>query len=120
MPLEKQGTEMNAVNEAERQRADIQRDLGRLEGKVDSLLTAMQNMLQSMVRADAERDNLARDMANVEQKATAAMNKMREEFQRNHSDLRSKLYWLGGVTTAGGVGLGAGASKILSVIFLGH
>jgi hypothetical protein len=108
---------MSIGGEAERQNNDIQRDLGRLEGKVDSLLTGMQNMIESMVRADADRDNLARDMAAVDQRATAAINKMREEFQKNHGDLKSKLYWLGGVTTAGGVGLGAGAEKIIGALF---
>ena len=111
---------MTAEEEQDRQRAGLQRDLGRLEGKVDSLLTAMQNMTQSMVRSDAERDNLARDMAIVEHKATEAMNNLRAEFEKTHSDLKSKLYWLGGVTTAGGMGIGAGGAKIIAAMFGFH
>lgn len=119
---------MNAFSgEKGREPANLQRDLGRLEGKVDSLLNNLQNMLESMVRADAERDNLARDMAVVEKKAADAMTQLRIEFQRHreelqkqHSDLKSKLYWLAGSATAGGMGMGVGAQKLLAVVFGVH
>ena len=111
---------MTAGEEEQRQRAELQRDLGRLEGKVDSLLTAMQNMTQSMIRSDAERDNMARDMGLAEQKATEAMNKLRQEFEKDHGDLKSKLYWLGGLTAAGGMGIGAGAQKIIGAMLGFH
>jgi seryl-tRNA synthetase len=111
---------MNAINDAQRQRADIQRDIGRLEGKVDSILTAIQNMTAGMVRADAERDNLARNMQVVEHKAMEAMKDLREDFQRNHSDLKSKLYWLGGAASAGGLGVGAVGARIVAGLFGMH
>ena len=83
--------------------------LGRVEGKVDSLLQAMQNMLTSMMRADADRDNLQRDMADMDRRHTEGINA-----------LKTKLYWLGGVMASGGVGIGAGASKLVEAIFLQH
>lgn len=95
--------------DSESRHNDLQRDLGRVEGKVDSLLTAMQNMLASMTRADADRDNLQRDLAELEKR-----------HSRELTNLKTKIYWLGGATTAGGFGIGAGASKILSAIFLQH
>lgn len=91
------------------QQHQLQRDLGRVEGKVDSLLQAMQNMLGSMMRADADRDNLQRDMADLDRRHTEAIN-----------SLKVKLYWLGGATAAGGIGIGAGASRIVTAIFMGH
>jgi chromosome segregation ATPase len=112
------------VDETERQRGELQRDLGRLEGKVDSILTNISNLTAAMLRSDAERDNLARDMADVERKATESINKMRVEFQTRHDefqitygDIRSKLYWLGGAAAAGGLGVGAGAKAAISAIF---
>lgn len=117
---------MTEANNRDRERepAGIQRDIGRLEGKVDSMLTGLQNMLESMIRADAERDNLARDMTLVERKATEAMDQLRREFQshreelqKQHSDLKSKLYWLAGSATAGGMGIGVGAQKIIAALF---
>jgi len=115
---------MTDSRDRDREPASIQRDLGRLEGKVDSLISGLQNMLESMIRADADRDNLARDMKAVETKASEAMDKLRGEFQehreellRQHSDLKSKFYWLAGSATAGGMGIGVGAQKIISVLF---
>lgn len=111
---------MVSREESERQHNDIQRDIGRLEGKVDSLLTAMQNMTNSMVRADADRDNLVRDVAIVEQRLTKEVAALRARCDEGLNQMKSKLYWLGGVTAAGGAGLGAGATKVLTAMFIPH
>jgi hypothetical protein len=118
---------MTAGDETDRQRGTIQRDLGRVEGKVDSILLSVANLNASLLRSDAERDNLARDMAEVERKATESINKMRVEFQRRHDefqvtygDIKSKLYWLGGAAAAGGVGVGAGAKAAIAAMFGFH
>jgi predicted nucleic acid-binding Zn-ribbon protein len=118
---------MTAGEEAERQRAELQRDMGRLEGKVDSILTNISNLMAAMIRSDADRDNLARDMAEVERKATESINKMRTEFQARHDefqitygDIKSKLYWLGGAAAAGGMGVGAGAKALFAALLGFH
>jgi outer membrane murein-binding lipoprotein Lpp len=129
---------MNANYEPERQRANIQRDLGRLEGKVDSILNNISNLSAAILRADADRDNLARDlqlaehkaaklMSEVDRKAADSIASMRVEFQARHDefqitygDIKSKLYWLGGMAAVGGVGVGAGAKATIAAMLGFH
>jgi hypothetical protein len=112
---------MTHEDEASRRQGDIQlaRDIGRLEGKVDSLLRNMQELAQNLGRSDAERDNLARDLANLERQQVAALNAMGAQHMAGLAAVRTKLYWLSGLTAGGGMGLGATAGKLISVVF-GH
>ena len=98
----------------------LQRDLGRLEGKLDSVVTSLAAMGATLLRADAERENLSREVRKIEADAVKSMADLRESFEKTHGDLKSKLYWFGGLSAAGGAGIGAGTTaKALSILF-GH
>lgn len=113
--------------EAFRQRADIQRDLGRLEGKVDSLLGSVTGLTQALVRSDAERDNLAREVAVLERKqaAEAALANREQDEERLKLEravnleigkLWKRMYYLAGLIAAGGIGVGAAAGKVFGTL----
>ena len=99
----------------------LQRDLGRLEGKVDAVQSAISNVVASLLRADSDREKLAHEVRQVESAAAKAMAELREDFDKTHSDLKSKLYWFGGLSAAGGAGIGAGTTaKAMAILFGTH
>lgn len=98
--------------EAFRQRSEIQRDLGRLEGKVDALLGSVSSLAQALVRSDAERDHLAGEVMALERKHGAAISTLKDTQSEELSKVKAKLYYIAGAIAAGGVGAGAAAAKI--------
>lgn len=98
------------------QRAAIQRDLGRLEGKVDSLLTSVTSLTQALVRSDAERDNLAREVQTLERRQDEERNKLERKQGEELAAVKAKLYYIAGGIAAGGIGVGAAAAKIFGTL----